>query len=375
MASSVTETTDPRDRGFMLAALDLAARGIGRVAPNPAVGCVLVKDGRIIGRGWTQPGGRPHAETEALRRSRGQAAGSTAFVTLEPCSHHGRTPPCADALIEAGVARVVIAIEDPDPRVSGRGAARLRDAGIRVDHGPCTAEARLLNAGFFSRQVRHRPEVTVKLATSMDGRIATHKGHSQWITGELSRRQAHLLRAQADAVMVGSGTAVLDNPRLDVRLPGLGNATPLRVVVDGRLRLPLTHDLVARAKDAPTVLVTHDGNPAERVAAYVDAGVEVLKVGKDAFGHCALPAALAGLAERGINHLMVEGGGHLAAAFLRAGLVDRLAWFRAPIVVGGDGIPALASFGIDRVDEAPQFRQSSRMRLGRDVLELLYAGD
>ena len=359
----------------MLAALGLAARGLGRVAPNPAVGCVLVKEGRVVGRGWTQPGGRPHAETEALGRARGLASGSTAYVTLEPCSHYGQTPPCAEALIEAGVARVVVAIEDPDPRVSGRGAARLREAGIRVDQGLCAAEARLLNAGFFSRQARGRPEVTVKLASSLDGRIATHKGHSQWITGALSRRRAHLLRAEADAVLVGSGTAVLDNPRLNVRLPGLEAATPLRVVIDGRLRLPLTHDLVVGAMETPTLLVTHDGNPAERLAAYGDAGVEILQVARDDTGHCSLPAALAGLADRGINHLLVEGGGHLAAAFLRARLVDRLAWFRAPSTIGGDGVPALSSFGVERVDEAPRFRQSSRQRLGRDTLEILYSGD
>ncbi|HIC79929.1 MAG TPA: bifunctional diaminohydroxyphosphoribosylaminopyrimidine deaminase/5-amino-6-(5-phosphoribosylamino)uracil reductase RibD [Kiloniellaceae bacterium] len=355
----------------MEAALGLAARGLGSVAPNPAVGCVLVKEGRIIGRGWTQPGGRPHAETEALDRAQGQAAGATAYVTLEPCSHHGRTPPCADALVEAGIARAVVAVEDPDPRVSGRGLGRLREAGVAVDLGLCRDAARDLNAGFFSRLLRGRPDVTLKLATSQDGRIATHKGHSQWITGPLSRRRAHLLRAQADAVLVGSGTAVLDNPRLDVRLPGLERASPLRVVVDGRLRLPLTHDLVARAAQAPTLLITHDGNPSERLRAYADAGVEVLQVGEDAFGHCALDDVLKGLAERGVNSLLVEGGGHLGAALLRQGLVDRLAWFRAPLVVGGDGVPALASFGVDRVDEAPQFIQSSRIALDGDVLEWL----
>ncbi|NIA67038.1 bifunctional diaminohydroxyphosphoribosylaminopyrimidine deaminase/5-amino-6-(5-phosphoribosylamino)uracil reductase RibD [Pelagibius litoralis] len=358
----------------MLAALALAGRGLGRVAPNPAVGCILVKDGRVVGRGWTQPGGRPHAETEALRRSRGQAAGSTAYVTLEPCSHHGQTAPCAEALAEAGVSRVVVAVEDPDPRVSGRGIAHLRDRGVRVDLGLCAEEARLLNAGFFSRIGDSRPEVTVKLATSQDGRIATHTGHSQWITGPLSRRHAHLLRAQADAVLVGSQTAVLDNPRLDVRLPGLEPAAPLRVVVDGRLRLPLTHDLVARAVQVPTLLVTHDGNPSERLTAYAEAGVEVLMVGKDEFGHCSLPEALAGLAGRGVNRLLVEGGGHLAAALLRSGLVDRLVWYRAPLIIGGDGVPALASFGVDRLDEAPRFRQSSRQRLGRDVLDLFRFG-
>ncbi len=359
----------------MLAALALAARGLGRVAPNPAVGCILVKGGRVIGRGWTQPSGRPHAETEAVRRSSSQAAGSTAYVTLEPCAHHGQTPPCAEALIDAGVSRVVIAIEDPDPRVSGRGAARLRAAGIKVEQGLCAAEARLLNSGFFSRHAKCRPDVTLKLATTMDGRIATHKGDSQWITGELARRRAHLLRAQADAVLVGSGTAIVDNPRLDVRLPGLEEATPLRLVIDGRLRLPLTHDLVARAREVPTRLVTHDGNSAERIAAYVEAGVEVVQVGQDDYGHCSLAETLAGLAERGVNQLLVEGGGHLAAAFMRAGLVDRVAWFRAPSVIGGDGVAALASFGVDRLDEAPQFRQTSRLRLGPDVLEFIYAVD
>ncbi|WP_299392388.1 bifunctional diaminohydroxyphosphoribosylaminopyrimidine deaminase/5-amino-6-(5-phosphoribosylamino)uracil reductase RibD [Pelagibius sp.] len=383
----MTETTDrqiqgqtrsqgqDQDRAFMEAALGLAARGLGSVAPNPAVGCVLVREGRIVGRGWTQPGGRPHAETEALDRAQGRAAGATAYVTLEPCSHHGRTPPCAEALVEAGIARAVVAVEDPDPRVSGRGLARLREAGVAVDLGLCGDAARDLNAGFFSRLLRGRPDVTLKLATSQDGRIATHKGHSQWITGPLSRRRAHLLRARADAVLVGSGTAVLDNPRLDVRLPGLERSSPLRVVVDGRLRLPLTHDLVARAAEAPTLLITHDGNPAERLRAYADAGVEVLQVGKDAFGHCALEDVLKGLAERGVNTLLVEGGGHLGAALLRQGLVDRLAWFRAALVIGGDGVPALASFGVDRVDEAPQFIQSSRTALDGDVLERLRSAD
>ena len=354
----------------MMAALDLAARGLGRVAPNPAVGCILAKDGRVVGRGWTQPGGRPHAETEALRRSRGQASGSTAYVTLEPCAHHGRTPPCADALIEAGVSRVVAAVEDPDPRVSGKGVRRLREAGLRVDLGLCAAEAKRLNGGFFSRLEKGRPEVTLKLATSQDGRIATHRGHSKWITGALARRRTHLLRSKTDALLVGSGTAVVDNPRLDVRLPGLEDSGPLRVVIDGRLRLPLTHDLVVRGSALPTLLITHDGNPAERLAAYADAGVEILRVPKDDAGHCALPQALKGLADRGVNQVLDEGGGHLAAALLREGLVDRLAWFRAPMVIGGDGVPALASFGIDRLDEAPQFRQSSRLRLAPDMLDL-----
>jgi len=354
----------------MRAALTLAARGLGRVAPNPAVGCLLVKDGRVVGRGWTQPGGRPHAETEALKRAGEAARGATAYVTLEPCAHHGKTPPCAEALITAGVARVVAAHEDPDPRVAGRGLAMLREAGVTVESGLCRGQAERLNAGFLKRVIRGLPLVVLKLATSLDGRIATHSGHSQWITGPLARRRAHLLRARADAVMVGSGTAVLDNPRLDVRLPGLEDRRPLRVVVDGRLRLPLTHDLVARAAAQPTLLITHDGNPAERLAAYAGAGVEVAQVPVDEHGHVSPRAALSLLAEKGVTRVLVEGGGAMAASLLRAGLVDRLAWFQAPIVIGGDGVPAVSGFGLDRLEEAPSFLQSAMAQLGRDRIDI-----
>ena len=209
------------DLGHMRAALALARRGLGRVAPNPAVGCILVRDGIVVGRGWTQPGGRPHAETEALRRAGAAAAGAVAYVTLEPCAHHGSTPPCADALIAAGVSRVVVAIEDPDPRVAGRGLARLTAAGISVETGVCADEAGRLNAGFLKRIEHGLPLVTLKLATSLDGKIATHAGESQWITGEDARARGHLLRAQTDAIMIGSGTAQIDNPLLTCRLPGL----------------------------------------------------------------------------------------------------------------------------------------------------------
>jgi diaminohydroxyphosphoribosylaminopyrimidine deaminase/5-amino-6-(5-phosphoribosylamino)uracil reductase len=227
----------------MRAALALARRGLGRVAPNPAVGCVLVKDGRVVGRGWTQAGGRPHAETEALARAGEAARGATAYVTLEPCSHHGKTPPCAESLIAAGISRSVVALEDPDPRVSGSGLTLLREAGIAVDTGLLAEAAAEVNAGYLMRTRTGRPLVTLKLATTLDGRIATRAGESRWITGPLARARAHLLRAESDAVLVGSGTAVTDNPRLDVRLPGLEGRSPLRVLLDGRLRLPLTHDL------------------------------------------------------------------------------------------------------------------------------------
>src|SRR5580700_4659831 len=228
------------DLGHMRTALGLARRGLGNTWPNPAVGCVIVKDGRVVGRGWTQKGGRPHAETEALARAGKGAKGATAYVSLEPCSHHGKTPPCAEALIAAGVSRVVAAVEDPDPRVSGRGIARLRAAGIAVEAGLCAAEAAELNAGFFCRVAQGRPLVTLKLAASLDGRIATPTGKSRWITGPAARERAHLLRAAHDAVLIGTGTALADDPQLTCRLPGLEARSPVRIVIDRTLRLPAT---------------------------------------------------------------------------------------------------------------------------------------
>ena len=353
----------------MTAALALAARGLGRVAPNPAVGCVIVKDGRVAGRGWTQPGGRPHAETEALNRAGPAARGACAYVTLEPCAHHGRTPPCAEALIAAGIARCVVALEDPDPRVAGGGLARLRDAGVEVAVGLCGEAAADLNAGYLLTRGQHRPLVTLKLATTLDGRIATRRGDSRWITGAAARARAHLLRARHDAVLIGSGTAVADNPRLDVRLDGLEAAAPLRVVLDGRLRLPLTHDLVTRAKAQPSWLMTHRDGPRDRIEAYRTAGVEVIPIAADDGGNLSVSAALAVLAKRGVTRLLVEGGGHVAAAFLRAGLVDRLIWFHAPKVIGGDGVPAVAGFGLEDLAGAPGFALKHSHRIGEDLVE------
>ena len=353
----------------MRAALVLARRGLGQVAPNPAVGCILVKADRVIGRGWTQPGGRPHAEAEALRHAGAAAKGVTAYVTLEPCAHQGRTPPCADALVEAGIARCVVALGDPDPRVDGRGLARLRDAGIAVESGLLEAEAREVNAGFLLRLTDNRPLVTLKLASTLDGRIATKSGESRWITGEESRARAHLLRANHDAVMVGGGTALLDDPRLDVRLPGLERRNPTRVVLDSRLRLPLTHDLVVRAGDQRTILVTRHDAETERLEAYRGAGVESEQVEPDESGRVSLPAALGALAQHGITRLLVEGGGELAAALLRANLVDRLVCFRAPSLIGGDGVPVAAGFGLEQLAEAPRFRLLSSETVGEDRLE------
>ncbi|OUS18516.1 riboflavin biosynthesis protein RibD [Rhodospirillales bacterium 47_12_T64] len=353
----------------MNAALGLASRGLGSTFPNPAVGCVLVNNGTVVGRGFTQPGGRPHAETEALAQAGKNALGATAYVTLEPCSHHGQTPPCAEALISAGIKRCVVAMEDPDSRVHGHGLELLRAAGIEVDVGLCRHEAEELNAGFFTR-IRHgRPLVTLKVATSLDGRIATKSGQSKWVTGEAARRAGHMLRVRHDAILVGSGTAVLDNPRLDVRLEGLEKHSPIRVVMDGRLRLPLTHDLVMRAKECQTILMTFKDNEPARVDAYRDSGVDVVSLIKDEYGYISPAAALRELGERGITRLLVEGGSHIIGSLLKAGLVDRIVWFRAAKVIGGDGVAASVGFGLDQLKLAPKFHLTSVSKLGDDIME------
>ncbi len=353
----------------MRAAFALARRGLGRTWPNPAVGCVLTNAGRVVGRGWTQRGGRPHAESEALRRAGALAAGSTAYVTLEPCSHHGQTEPCAEALIAAGIARAVVAIEDPDPRVAGRGLAMLRDGGVDAALGLGESEAREINAGFFLRLSQQRPLIMLKLAMTLDGRIATRSGESRWITGEPARARAHLLRAQYDAVMVGSGTVLADDPLLNVRLPGLERYSPLRIVLDGRMRLPLTSALVAGARDTPTWLVTLPGGDRRRRQTYIDCGVEVVEAPPGADGALDLPQVMAELARRGLTRLLVEGGARLAAALLRDRLVDRLAIFRAPSVIGGDGLPATTGFGLERLADLPGFTAEETIDLGKDRLE------
>ncbi|WP_029006712.1 bifunctional diaminohydroxyphosphoribosylaminopyrimidine deaminase/5-amino-6-(5-phosphoribosylamino)uracil reductase RibD [Azospirillum halopraeferens] len=360
---------DADDRRHMLAALGLAARGLGTVMPNPAVGCVLVRDGTVVGRGWTQPGGRPHAETEALRRAGAAARGATAYVSLEPCNHHGKTPPCTEALLAAGVARVVVACEDPDPRVAGGGVHRLRAAGVAVDVGLCTAEALDLNRGFFSRILHGRPSFTLKLATTLDGRIATHGGESRWITGPEARARGHALRATHDAIMIGIGTALADDPELTCRLPGLSHRSPLRIVVDSRLRLPLTGRLAATARDVPTWILTREDADGTRAAAFTDCGVEVLRIPADGAGLPDVTRAGALLGERGVTRVLVEGGATLAASLLRAGLIDRVEWFRAASVIGGDGLAAVAPFGVDALAAAVRFTCTGVRRCGADVVE------
>ncbi len=339
-------------------ALALARRALGTTAPNPAVGCVIVSgEGRIVGRGFTRKGGRPHAETVALAEAGEAARGATAYVTLEPCAHQGETPPCAGALVAAGVARVVAALEDPDPRVSGRGIAMLWDAGVQVATGVLADEAAALNAGFFLRVKENRPLVTLKIAQSLDGKTATVSGQSRWITGPEARAYGHLLRARHDAILVGIETALADDPSLTCRIPGLEDRSPLRVVLDTRLRLTPGSKL---ARGGALVFTTVDGK--------LD-GVETVRVARDARGRPDIGAVLNALAGRGITRLLVEGGAGVHASFLDRGLADRLEVFRAPILIGASGKSAVDALAALDLDEASRFVSTGTRRLGADLLE------
>lgn len=335
----------------MALSLSLARRGLGQVAPNPAVGCVIIdKDGLVAGRGWTQPGGRPHAETEALAQAGARARGATAYVSLEPCAHKGVTGPCASALINAGLARVVATMEDPDPRVAGKGFAMLRDAGVEVHSGVLADEARRLNEGFILRVTQNRPLVILKLAMSIDGRIATASGQSQWITGEAARANGHMLRAEADAILVGAGTALADNPLLTCRIPGLERRSPLRVVAAGMRSFVL---------------------PA-RLAGSKDHG-DVLVLGPSLAGGQERPspsAMLAALAAKGVTRLLIEGGSTISGAFLRAGLVDVLYAYRGAALIGADGLAATSALGATEMAKIARFRLESITPLGDDVVEV-----
>ncbi len=356
------------DTAHMQAALGLARRGLGVSWPNPNVGCVLVREGRVVGRGVTASGGRPHAETVALAMAGDRARGATAYVTLEPCSHHGGTPPCADALIAAGVARVVAAQRDPDPRVNGAGLKRLAAAGIEVAEGLLGAEAEEVTAGFLSRVRKGRPALTLKLASTLDGRIATHGGESRWITGAEARRAAHALRGRHDAVLIGIGTALADNPELTCRISAYRAARPLvRIVADSGLRLPLTAKLVATAHETPTWILHREGADPIRAAALEKLGVRLFALPSASIG-IDLPAALAALGAAGLTAILAEGGAGLAAGLLRADLVDRLAWFHAPALLGADGWPAAAALGITELAAMPRFRRVRSLPFGEDVL-------
>jgi len=351
-------------------AIALGRRGLGRTGANPSVGCVIVApDGRVLGRARTADGGRPHAEAEALAQAGAAARGATAYVTLEPCAQVTQTPSCAESLAGAGIARVVIAVLDPDVRTNGAGIAKLRAAGIDVVTGILEREARESHEGFFMRLASSRPFVTLKIAQSLDGKTATASGASKWITGEEARRYGHLLRAQNDAILVGINTAIADDPELTCRLPGLDAHSPLRVVLDTRLRLGAESKLATSAKQVPTlVFTTAEGGDHLRAV-----GVEIVQVARDARGRPDLSALLTELANRKITRLLVEGGASVHAAFLDRGLADRLEIFTAPIALGAAGHSAVDALAALTLDEAPRFHRASSRTLGADLLESFVA--
>jgi diaminohydroxyphosphoribosylaminopyrimidine deaminase/5-amino-6-(5-phosphoribosylamino)uracil reductase len=352
----------------MALAIALGVHDLGQVWPNPAVGCVIVKDGRILGRGRTRTGGRPHAETEALAQAGAAARGATAYVSLEPCAHHGRTPPCAEALVAAGVARVVTALEDPDPRVAGRGHRLLTDAGISLTTGLLAAEARAANAGFLSRVERGRPWLTLKLALTLDGRIATASGESRWITGPEARRRVHAMRLAHDAVLVGGGTARADDPALTVRDMGAVRQ-PVRAVATRRLDLPTGGPLAAALDRAPLWLL-HDpaASAPEEMTDWEARGARLLPCATGPDGRLDPAGLLSVLGAAGLTRVLCEGGGTFAAALLGAGLVDELAVFTAGLAIGAEGRPGLAGLSLDRLADARRFRLASVDEVGPDIL-------
>ncbi|MDQ2093250.1 bifunctional diaminohydroxyphosphoribosylaminopyrimidine deaminase/5-amino-6-(5-phosphoribosylamino)uracil reductase RibD [Rhodalgimonas zhirmunskyi] len=357
--------SDP-DRRFMALALALGRRGRGQCWPNPAVGCVIVKNGRILGRATTAPGGRPHAEPQALAQAGKAARGATAYVSLEPCAHFGQTPPCSQALIEAGIARVVAPLEDNDPRVSGQGFAQLRDAGIEVVTGVLADEAARDLAGFFLKTEEGRPFVTLKLATSFDGRIATATGDSQWITGPAARRMVHAMRFDHDAVMVGGGTARIDDPSLTVRDLGV-RRQPVRIVASRRLDLPLLSELARTAREVPLWLA--HGPDADRalVEAWEGIGARLVCCGL-VHGQLDLRSVLKELGALGLTRVLCEGGGAIAASLLANDLVDELVGFTAGVTIGAEGLPGIGALGLARLAEAPRFRLIETRAIGPDVL-------
>lgn len=350
------------DEEWMRVALHLAQRGNGRVSPNPAVGCIIVKNDIVVGRGWTQPGGRPHAETVALQQAGNDASGATAYVTLEPCAHYGQTPPCAEALVSAGIKRVVIALSDPDIRVNGKGVEHLKNSDIDVEEGVLRLKALKQHAGFVLRVEQERPLITLKLATSSDFKIAKANGDSKWITGPKARRYGHMLRAQNDAILVGVNTVLADDPLLTCRIQGLEELSPIRIVLDSQLKTPLSSQLVKTAHEIPTLIITENHN----VDAYKEAGVKVVSVcsNRDIMAVCKA------IADQGINSILVEGGAKVATAFAREGFVDLCAHFRAPGEIGSDGIDALNDIALTTFLNKKDYTLDKRRSLGPDVLEL-----
>lgn len=360
------------DARFMALAFALGRRGLGNCWPNPAVGAVVVRQEAggpvIVGRGWTQPGGRPHAEAEALRRAGAATRGATLYATLEPCSHHGRTPPCADAVIAAGIARVVSAMDDPNPEVAGAGHARLRAHGVAVTVGVGAEEARRAHAGHIRRVHEGRPHVTLKLAVSADEKAGLAGRRPAAITGEAARARVHLMRAQSDAILTGIGTVLADDPQLTCRLPGLTARSPVRVVLDSALRIPPDGRLVASAAAAPLwVVAGTDASPAAE-AALRERGVDVIRAG--GARPLDLGQVLRALGSRGITRVMVEAGPILSSALLAADLIDEAVLLRGPLAIGAEGIDALEGLPLAALTDGSNLQQTGSDILGADRVEL-----
>jgi diaminohydroxyphosphoribosylaminopyrimidine deaminase/5-amino-6-(5-phosphoribosylamino)uracil reductase len=361
------------DERYMSAALAFGRRGLGTTAPNPSVGAVVVEDngngGRIVGSGWTQPGGRPHAETQALAQAGEAARGATLYVTLEPCSHHGKTPPCVDAIRTAGLRRVVVATVDPDSRVSGRGIDILRQAGLRVTVGVGEQDALRDHLGHIRRSTLGRPMVQLKMALSHDGMVGLKGPRPAVISSAESFARAHMLRAQADAIMIGAGTALADDPQLTCRLPGLENRSPVRLVVDARLRLPVDSRLVRSARKVPVKVITTESAPVGPEIALRAAGVDVLRVTETSPGRIDLAAMLGLLGTMGMTRLMVEGGPTFASALLDAGLVDEALMVESGITIGEEGLPAFSEPVPDRLSRAG-LSPTASWQVGPDAMTL-----
>ncbi|UTW60482.1 bifunctional diaminohydroxyphosphoribosylaminopyrimidine deaminase/5-amino-6-(5-phosphoribosylamino)uracil reductase RibD [Kordiimonas sp. SCSIO 12603] len=348
----------------MRAALGLARRGLGQTAPNPSVGCILVRDGIVVGRGNTQPGGRPHAEVVALRQAGTKAKGSTVYVTLEPCSHYGKTPPCSEALINAEVVRVVAAVDDNDARVSGTGLKMLHEAGIQVDVGLFSEEALELNRGFFLSNTDARPEFSIKVATSLDGKIALVSGESKWITGSEARRYGHMLRAQHDGILVGVNTVLADDPSLDCRIDGLEDRSPVRIILDSEYRTPVSSKLVQSSSQRDLYVLGGKQNSNARNLAKAGAKIIELPTSGD------MQAIGSALSDVGLRRILVEGGGQVYASFLKANMCDTLYHFQAGKLLGAESKNGIGELGLAQLSSSPHLKAQKVLSVGDDMLTI-----
>lgn len=357
-----------KDEQYMRVALAEASKGVGRTSPNPAVGAVVVKDGAIVARGYHRRAGTPHAEVHALAAAGGRARGADLYVTLEPCNHTGRTPPCTRAVLEAGISRVVIGMPDPNPGVAGGGAAYLQSRGVEVVSGVLEAACRKINRPFVKQVITGLPWVTMKVGMSLDGRIAASSGQSKWITNQESRRQAHRLRDRTDAILVGVGTVLADDPSLTTCLPGKRGRDPERIILDTNLRISSTAKILNQQSSAATRIFCREGLPPERLKSLAGKNAMITPVPVSLTGLLDLQSVLAVLGKSGMNTLLVEGGSRVHAAFLKEGLVDEIKCFVAPFFIGGDGIPAVGALGLEAVNDARRFRVERTRRFGDDLL-------